>query len=112
MEVFYKSINKIRYKNLDNSLITFGHSGFKHLLTKNRKERAINEQFRKLSLLKYLLEVINSDNPIIDKRILSSKEYGSIEYVSIVKHIDNRNIKVILRKLGGGNYHFWSIMDY
>ena len=108
---FYKNIKRIRCKNLNNELVTFGASGFKHLLTKNRKERTIDEQYRKLSLLKHVVEVINAEKPEFGVRKLQSKEYGSIEYISISSFVNSVKIRVILRKIGNGHYHFWSIMD-
>ena len=97
--------------HIDNDFIIFGDSGFSHLLIKDRKLRSIDEQFRKLFLIKYIPQIINSNVIKKDVRIIHSKEYGQIEYMALSRKIDERIVKMILRKIGSGNYHFWSIMD-
>ncbi len=108
---FYKSIGKIRSIHLGNAFVIFGNSGFKHLLMKKRRFRPIKEQYRKLSLLWSIKEVLNGD--IINKsfRVNKDRIYGSVEYHSITVKVKELNIKIIIRKIGNGNYHFWSIMD-
>lgn len=108
---YYKSLKKIRCKHIDNNFIVFGNSGFTHLLIKDRKSRSIDEQFRKLSIIRYIHDIINNDNVKKDIRIIQSKEYGQIEYTALSGKVDDRIVKIILRKIGNGNYHFWSIMD-
>ena len=108
---YYKNLKKIRCKHIDNDFIIFGDSGFSHLLIKDRKLRSIDEQFRKLFLIKYIPQIINSNVIKKDVRIIHSKEYGQIEYMALSRKIDERIVKMILRKIGSGNYHFWSIMD-
>ena len=110
-KAYYKKLNKIRCRHIDNDFIIFGNSGFTHLLIKERKSRPINEQFRKLSLIKNLPQIL--DNNVMEKeiRIIPSKEYGQIEYLALVIKRDETKVKIILRKVGSGNYHFWSIMD-
>ena len=108
---YYKTLKKIRCKHINNSYIIFGNSGFTHLLIKGRKSRSINEQFRKLSLIKHIVQIINNDIIKKEIRIIQSKEYGQIEYLALLGKINNLIIKIILRKIRNGNYHFWSIMD-
>lgn len=78
---------------------------------KKRRFRPIKEQYRKLSLLWSIKEVLNGD--IINKsfRVNKDRIYGSVEYHSITVKVKELNIKIIIRKIGNGNYHFWSIMD-
>ena len=108
---YYKNLKKIRCKHIENDLIIFGDSGFSHLLIKDRKLRSIDEQFRKLCLVQYIPQIINNDGIKKETRIIQSKEYGQIEYIALSGNFDNKIVKIILRKLGNGNYHFWSIMD-
>lgn len=110
-KAFYKRLNKIRCVWVDNNYVIFGNSGFTHLLIKNRKSRPINEKCRKLNLVKYISQIINNRNAKSEVRIFKNKKYGQIEYKSITAEINSRKIKVIIRKIGNGNYHFWSIMD-
>lgn len=110
-KAYYKSIGKIRCIWINNEYIIFGNSGFTHLLIKNRKSRSISEKYRKLCLIKYIPQIINNKNARIGLRILKDKKYGQIEFRSIAAETDSRSIKVILRKIGNGNYHFWSVMD-
>ncbi len=108
---YYKSLKKIRYQHIDNNFIVFSNSGFTHLLIKDRKSRPIGEQFRKLSLIRHIPHIINSDEVKKEVRLIPSKEYGQIKYLALLGKVDSNIVKIILRKLGSGDYHFWSIMD-
>lgn len=108
---YYKSLGKIRCKHIDNNFIVFGNSGFTHLLMKGRKSRPINEQYRKLSLVWKIKSVIEDKDTLIGLRIIKNHKYGQINYISLSSKNNSKIIKVIIRKIGNGNYHFWSVMD-
>lgn len=108
---YYKSLKRIRCKHIEGEFIIFGNSGFTYLLIKGRKARSIDEQFRKLFLVRYIRQVVDSDKVKREVRIIESREYGQIEYLALSTEVDGRFVKIVLRKLGSGNYHFWSIMD-
>lgn len=56
--------------------------------------------------LKKQLEILQLKN--IRKKIKESK---SVKYWEIIAIIDNRKIKVIIRKIGdNGSLHFWSVV--
>jgi hypothetical protein len=106
-KIFYSEIGSIQCKHIDNQWINFGASGFKHLQMKKRKFRPIKEQIRKLLLLRHALEILNSDQVVIENRIANR----NLIYKSISGKLNSRVVKVVIRKYTNGGYHFWSIMD-
>ena len=108
---------------LNNKLIIFNSNGFNHLRYHvNGIPRPIREQISKMNLLPLVISVIKMANSVEDYRVrrspIGSKRsngvdnYKDIEYWSIVSSVGKRQIKVgvIIRKIGNGKLHFWSVM--
>ncbi len=119
---FYNNINSVFSPALKEK-ITFSAEGFNHIIFKTaRTERERPSQilrFKLLSLAKKLIEISTTyqefEETIGDftiKRYKKKvKESKSIKYWGIIAIIDNRKIKVIIRKIGdNGSLHFWSIV--
>ena len=55
---------------------------------------------------------------ILQRKHLSKKKHAktlktkTISYWGLIAIIENKKIKVILRKIGNGHLHFWSIIPY
>ena len=107
---YYKSLGKIRCSALGNAPITFGNSGFTHLLRKQRITRPFQEVRRRISLLRHIPFVITDKSTLCAKTTSLNDIYGTISYFSLTNSIVGMKIKIILRQYGTGNIHFMSIM--
>lgn len=110
-KLFYYSIKKINSALLNQSIV-FNRYGWKHLLYDSSDHRRNNKDIElRLFLLHDVREILTStDYPIItsskEPYIKSKTIY--YEFYGKSKRI-NRFIKVIVRRIGDGNYHFFSI---
>lgn len=100
--------------------IFFNAMGFNHLRFKiDNTPRNPKETMYKLGLLPLVRPAIHMAKRIVEyERRLApiggsrKKILKEMEYWSIVENVGKQNtkIKVILRKIGTGNIHFWSVM--
>jgi hypothetical protein len=117
------------YANLDETkcpalglTVSFSSHGFNHLIyRKDRTERDRVSQIMRFKLLTKAYELIKLtttiqeyEDTIKEFRIKKHKEKVSVtkqvQYWGLIAIIDDRKIKVILRKIGNGNLHFWSVI--
>ncbi len=102
--------------------VLFTAEGFNHILFKgSRSEREHPSQVMRFKLLPRAIRLIEHANTFQEfeetikefevkdrkKRVLKSK---SVRYWGIIAIFEGRKIKVILRKVGAGQLHFWSIV--
>ena len=105
--------------------ITLNSDGFHHLRYSARRERNKSEQILKFTLLPLGLHIVKTATTLQEYRKLlspvgeKSKRDGSIamkmiEWWGFVAIFTKQEIKVrvVLRKVGEGNIHFWSVMPY
>jgi len=105
--------------------IVLNSDGFHHLRYSARRERDKNEQILKFTLLPLGLHIIKTATTLQEyRKSLSpigekSKRDGSVlmkmvEWWGFVAIFTKQDIKVrvVLRKVGEGNIHFWSVMPY
>lgn len=109
-----------------NSFVVFNSDGFNHLLYKpNRKPRNVAEQKLKLKLLKRGLEIIKKAGTIQEYRIRIEKfgkpakdgfiKTKSVEYWAFHDIVGEKKrflLRVIIRRIGDGKIHFWSVMPH
>ena len=119
---FYEKIGAIRCPALDNELVHFTAEGFNHLLYKgDRRERSRNDQITKFKLLtkaKTILEISTtyqeydeSLTTVRKKRFKKTvEETATVKYWGLVAIIQNFRTKVIIRQIGNGQKHFWSVI--
>lgn len=119
---FYQKIGAIRCPALNNSLVHFTSEGFNHLVYKgSRKERSKNDQITKFKILPKAKKVIETsttyqeyDEGLIEVRRKKFKrvvnESVPVKYWGFVAIIENFRIKVIVRLVGNGQMHFWSVI--
>lgn len=119
---FYKKIQANRCPALNNELVHFTAEGFNHLMYKgSRHERSKNDQITKFKLLakaKTIIEISTTyqeyDESLITirrkrfKRIV--EESATVKYWGLVAIIANFRVKVIVRQIGNGQKHFWSVI--
>ena len=120
----YEKQRVIRNPFLDDD-ITLNSDGFHHLRYSARRERNKNEQILKFTLLPLALKILKTATTLQEYRKLLSpmgdraKRDGAVTmkmvewwgFVAIfVEH--EIKVRVVVRRVGDGNIHFWSVMPY
>jgi hypothetical protein len=105
-EVFYKSIGNIWCPALGDFVI-FNNAGFLHLIEKNRKNRAKNEQKRRFFMLRYAKDILNDLQPVSNDDILINGIV--VRYWKFMSMQDVGTIKIVVRQFGEGAKHFLSV---
>lgn len=102
--------------------IILNSDGFHHLQFSDRRERNKKEQLLKFNLLPLALKVIRNSGTIQEHRkgIITIggigkdgfKQTKNVEYWAFIAIIGDSEIKirVIIRRVGDGNFIFWSVM--
>ncbi len=93
---------------LNHSNIYFTAPGFKHLIWKGLRRRKYGEILSRLLLFEYVCEIIQSQQVKIEYRSIQTKT-RTIEYWGLTKYIKNIKITVVIRQIGNGRKHFYSI---
>lgn len=116
-KAWYKSLDPLNCPIL-NEKVYFTSKGFNHLKYSSGA-RAIKEYHYKLSLLSFIIPVIENSSTIFDyKQKVYSKRLGKyFEIWELREDVKNEfigsnkvhNISVVLRRIGNGNIHFYSI---
>jgi len=119
---FYSGIGKIFSLAL-NAPIHFTSEGFNHIIykqTHSERDRSVQiMRFKLLDRAKKLVELATTyqeyEETLKECEVKSFKRKERraqvVRYWGLIAIIDNRKIKVIIRKIGeNGNCHFWSIV--
>lgn len=106
---FYSSLKKVWSPAL-NEDVTFNSSGFRHLVWQKKTPRRQKEQIKRFGLLPHVAEVINSPDKSFEYRRIS-KQTGDVQFWGFAKQIEVMQIKVVVRQVGNGNKHFFSIFE-
>ncbi|MBU1091745.1 hypothetical protein KKA27_02705 [Patescibacteria group bacterium] len=119
---FYQKIRAVRCPVLNNELVHFNAEGFNHLIYKGkRRERNKNNQITKFKLLpkaRTIIEISTTyqeyDESLTTVRKKRFKkiveETTTVKYWGFVAIIQNFRTKVIVRQIGNGQKHFWSVI--
>lgn len=110
----YFKIGAVPCSALGNELVYFNKYGFKHLIRKGRKYRESSEQIWRMKLLPYTISVLKNAKKIYthkeDDNGITIAYFWEIRYkISVENNIIT--LCVILRKLGIGKLHFFSVFD-
>lgn len=113
-EKYYKSVGSIKCPYFDSERVYFNSDGFEHLRFKNRfTPRRRTEQYTRFRLLPLAIETIKKSGTLqeYEERILPLKHKGLrlTKYYVFIALINNLRIKVIIKEVGGGKKHFWSV---
>ena len=102
--------------------VVLNSDGFHHLQFSDRHERSKEEQLLKFSLLPLALDIIKKSTTLQEYRkepiriSRPSKDGFSLtkiaEYFGFIAIVGDKKIKirVIVRRVGDGNFTFWSVM--
>ena len=120
-ESLYKTMGHVRCPALDD-VVHFNAEGFNHLIYKgDRKERNKIDQITKFKLLskaKTIIE-ISSTYQEYDESMMQVKkkrrkkiviEPATVKYWGFVAIIQGIRVKTIVRRIGNGQKHFWSVI--
>lgn len=108
-EAYYK-IGFVSCPAFSGERVYFKKAGWEHLLRKGRRFRNTNEYYERIKLLKYAEYIIVRSYSIDEQRENIIDGYPAY-FWSLKRYIDGVCIWVIIRKLGCGQKHFFSIMS-
>jgi hypothetical protein len=120
----YDAHRSIRSPFFDDD-ITLNSDGFHHLRYSARRERSKDEQVLKFTLLPLGLQILKTATTLQEYRKLlgpvgnKSRRDGAVEmkliewwgFIAIFVKQDIK-VRVVVRRVGDGNPHFWSVMPY
>jgi hypothetical protein len=112
----YHSQNTI-FNPYFNQDVALNAKGFHHLQNSGGRLRSLKEQLFKFRFLELAFEVIKSSSTIQEYREEDIKEAGIIkrvQYWGMMAIVGEKRfqIKAVIRKVGDGEIHFWSVMPY
>jgi hypothetical protein len=102
--------------------IHFTSEGFEHIVYKRaRAERDKNSQTMRFKLLPLAVKLIGLSTTFqeyeedvkqitIKRRKKKVQVSKKVQYWGLIAIIEGRKIKVIIRKVGNGQHHFWSVI--
>lgn len=123
MAAFYQGLQPLRCQALD-EIVHFTSDGFHHLrFDGTRAERTKLEQYVKLKFLKAAIEIIRKTTTIQEIRKETQpigkpgrdgfRKTAEVTYWGFIALVKERvRVKVVLRRVGSGNVHFWSVMPF
>ncbi len=120
-EILYKSLGSVYCPYLSEEVI-FISKNFEHLLFKNKHTaRTSKEQYMRCILFKYAPLIIGKSNlvqgirkakEIIEEGESSSKILMSVNFYEFIAVIDNKRIRVVIKRVGNRSGEFLSIIPY
>lgn len=117
----YLKVGRVKSPALNGVNVLFTNIGFNHLVRKGRIPRTRNEQKRRFVLVPKIEKIISNPSAKIEYRTNKIKYYAnrhgnkvlitSIAYFwTFVEKINDCTIRVVVRKLNDGEFHFFSVM--
>ena len=102
-EKFYKKIGYVWCSALHDHVV-FNRAGFRHLMRKGKIWRPKSEQKRRFALLPFVEMII--ENPAAH---FTTRQGSNVTFWSFSKQDNNERITLIIRQVGNGKKHFFSI---
>ncbi|HEY5259162.1 MAG TPA: hypothetical protein VIJ46_00825 [Rhabdochlamydiaceae bacterium] len=103
----YKAINRVWCLPLD-AYVVFDRQGFHHLIVKKNIPRPKSERKRRFALLPYAQDILKNPDTIISHKIKNIRKSQADFWIFSGKTND-LHIKVVVRQIGSGKKHFFSI---
>ena len=107
----YHKIKSIECMALSGEKIFFNRHGLNHLVRKEGHNRTFCDQKRRFGLLKYCKVILEDKDASVEYRFLE-KGKTKAEFWGITSEIHGRRIRVVVRRINGGNLIFLSIMNF
>jgi hypothetical protein len=120
----YKTFKSIKSSAIHGQTINFTSEGFNHLLFKNaRNIRPISDQIFRFRLLEFAYKVLKISTTYQEyEEILQEikvrksgkrlNESRTVKYWGFIAIISGMKIKVLVRLVGEGQLHFWSVIPF
>jgi len=120
-QTLYAGTKPVRSPALDDQ-VSFTSEGFNHIIFKGpRHERERSSQIMRFKLLPRALRLLAHANTFqefeetlkefeVKTRKKRERKSKPVRYWGIIAIFEGRKIKVILRRIGDGQLHFWSIV--
>lgn len=121
-ENYYQSLKPVFCPAINEDISFAMSEGFHHIIHKSKgNQREQKEQMMRFKLLKRGVSLIGMTTTFQEyeetiapikikmnkKKILADRK---VKYWGLIAILNDRKIKVILRKIGNGKIHFWSII--
>ena len=118
----YDKVGSIACPGLDHAKVHFTSDGFHHLIyTTTRRERPEKEQAAKLRFLAEAIELIKLSTTYqeYEERRLrvpfkrhgkTVTDWADVRYWVLIGFMNRKKIRVVIRRIGQGQFHFWSIV--
>ncbi|MEK7550088.1 MAG: hypothetical protein AAB519_03870 [Patescibacteria group bacterium] len=122
-DAYYKKIGRIRCPALNNEYVHFTSEGFHHLQFSSGNERSKDEQMTKFDLLiraRKIIEIATTHQEydecleMVRKKMKKRREEVAmrVQYWALVAILQGRKVKVIVRQVGTGQKHFYSVIPF
>jgi hypothetical protein len=108
-KIFYKTLMSVPSPHLDGAYVVFNNIGFKHLIRK-AKVRSKKEQMKRFNLLRTVPDILKDSDAIVSYRS-EFRDGRMVHYWAFSKEKEGREIRVVVRQVGNGIKHFYSVMD-
>ena len=89
--------------------IAFNNAGFRHLIRSGRKPRPKKDQKRRLMLLRLAKNIVTNPNAELGQD--NEQHEGRTRFWTITERRDKEKITVVIRQVGNGKKHFFSIYN-
>ena len=109
-QIEYDKIENTMSPAIENSLVRFNAIGFRHLIRKARM-RSRAEQISRFNLIKYAPIIVGDPRVAVTYRQDIRIDGRIVRYWALHKKIDGKRLSVIVRQVGNGEKHFYSIME-
>lgn len=103
--LLYKEINFVICAAPGNEKVYFDSSGFRHMVYKGKDLRPIPDQMRRFKLFPHAPCVIKEA-----VKIESCSDFSDVRFWSLHKTIGEITVATVIRQIGNGKKHFFSVM--
>ena len=94
--------------------ITFNSDGFRHLIWRNELPRPKKEQLYRFTLLPFAIKILENAKTCQEYRHIETDSADlkpNVQFWAILGKNQKTSIKIIIRQLGHGRKHFFSIFE-
>ena len=105
----YKKIGYVECQAFGNERVYFNNYGFDHLVYKGRIPRPNSEVIKRFHLLSDVYSVLKKLKSV-DQEEKRIKGESCAYFWTVRGSVNNRKIRIILRRLGNSTIHFFSVM--
>ena len=110
IQAIFQQTKQITCPAFGGEMVIFNAKGINHLLYKgNRSERDLSRIQTNIRLLPRAIRVLQL-MPFFQEESGYEKEGVKFRYWAFEAVVDDRRVKVVVRQIGNGRKHFWSVI--